>query len=128
MEKIENLNDDVNVLRALAKEQSELVAAAHEPKPVCMSRHKSVAGLRQLSCDSAFEWPVGKDLEDVTSSDESVDQSVDEPTTPTKHAGLIGDKLTIQHKATAFLVAAASTGAGSKRTIYRNSCLLPWVF
>lgn len=123
LETIDNLNDDMAALRALVKEQSELVAAAREPKPVCMSRTKSTT-MRQLSCDSAFEWPVGKDIEGGSESDDV--RSVDEPVTPIKHAELI-DKLTIQHKATAVLVAAAASG-GSKKTIYRNSCLLPWVF
>lgn len=119
LETIDNLNDDLGTMRALVKEQSELVAAASEPKVVCMSRTKST--LRQMSCDSAFEWPIGKDLEGSESDDV---RSVDEPVTPLKHLELI-DKLAIQHKATAVLVAAAS---GGSKTVYRNSCLLPWVF
>lgn len=106
----------MSAMRSLVRVQSELVAAASEPKAVCMTRTKSA--VRQLSCDSAFEWPIhASEVDDV--------RSVDEPVTPIKHAELI-DKLAIQHKATAVLVAAAASG--NSKTVYRNSCLLPWVF
>lgn len=129
LETIDNLHEDINDMRAIVQQQSEMLAqykmkdALDKKQLPCKKAQQH--GVRQASCDSAFEWPLNDSCR-VSEQGDTCACGMDEGEIETAAAHVEDHDHavpTLEQQVTKLLV-----GADKAEGPFRHSCLFPWVF